>query len=632
MNSVIVTDESKCMGCNKCILECPITDANVSEMKDGISKTHVDQSKCIMCGKCLEVCGHNARDYCDDTERFFSDLVAGKAIHIIAAPALKANFPGYKRLAGYLCSLGKAEIYDVSLGADITTWAYLKALKSGNTDSIISQPCPAIVNYIQKYKHELIPRLAPVHSPMMCTAVYLRKYRKVEGAICFLSPCVAKISEINDSNTKGLVQYNVTFKKLSEYMKINKVNLADYDEREFSAQVLGLGDIYSVPGGLKENVYQYNPDAWVKQVEGSDLAYDYLDEYLKRSKDGRQLPLLVDILNCSHGCNMGSGTEKKLDLTDMDHTMHQLKLQNRGKLKSKPAKLLSYFDKQLKPEDFERNYTPEMHKEFGEPDEAALDDLFNRLYKKSADSRERNCSACGYGSCRMMVRAIYNGINHVENCIDYNLQISAEKASVDRKNSEITAAFEELDRLSRERSTKLKMLRIRVADITKAIQGVSTATEENSSRIANISTDTERLLAISEDLQQRINDMQLSVNNFTKVTGDIVAISEKTNLLSLNASIEAARAGEAGRGFSVVADEVKKLAENSRQSAQSTKKDEAVMIAGIQDIIRISGEVEKRAETVNSDIANITAILQETAARSEEIFQTANLLLDEQHE
>jgi len=632
MNSCIYTDDSKCMGCNKCILACPVTNANVSVVKDGRSITRVDDGKCIMCGRCLEVCGHQARDYNDDTVRFLKDLSAGVKINIIAAPAIKTNFPEYKRLAGFLSSNSNAELYDVSLGADITTWAYLKAIRTKGLDSVIAQPCPAIVNYVQKYKHELLPKLAPIHSPMMCTAIYLRKYKKKDEAICFLSPCVAKYSEINDDNTKGLVQYNVTFKKLAEYINENNIDLSKYDEKEFFEPVLGLGDIYSNPGGLKENVFQYKPDAWVKQVEGTDIAYEYLNEYSERLKEGKQLPLLVDILSCTHGCNVGSGTEKNVDLTDVDIIMHKLKLENKGKLKAKPAKLSGYFDKLLRLEDFERLYTVEELDEIKQPSAAEADDIYNRLFKLTEESRNRNCNSCGYGSCHEMVTAIFNGFNHVENCIDYNLSVSADKANVDRKNAEITAAYNELGRMNEQRSIKLEMLRQRVSNIIKAIEDISAATTENSNIIQSISSDTQRLLEISEGLENRIAAMQTSVNNFKRITSDIVVISERTNLLSLNASIEAARAGEAGLGFSVVADEVKKLAENSKISAQSTKNDEALMISGMQEILKISTELEEKAQAVNNEIMNIAAALEQTSARSEDIFNTANLLSEEQHE
>ncbi|HEX2947765.1 MAG TPA: [Fe-Fe] hydrogenase large subunit C-terminal domain-containing protein [Clostridia bacterium] len=632
MKSAIFTDNSKCMGCNKCIFVCPVENANTSRIENGISKTHVDENKCIMCGRCLDVCGHGARDYMDDTEQFMRDLAGGKKINLIAAPALKTNFRNYKRLIGFLSSYSNLSIYDVSLGADITTWAYLKAIKDKKLDSVISQPCPAIVNYIQKYQHDLIPRLAPVHSPMMCTAVYMKKYLKTEGDICFLSPCIAKVSEINDANTDGMVKYNVTFRKLSEYIKQNRIDLGSYPEKEFNGQVLGLGDIYSMPGGLKDNVYHYYPDAWVKQVEGTETAYDYLKEYSKRLSEGMKLPLLVDILSCAQGCNLGSGTEKKEEITDIELTMHELKLKNRGRLKANPAKLLAFFDKQLKPEDFVRNYTAEAHHNSKTPSKAEEEEIFGRLHKFTGEDRNRNCNACGYGSCSMMVKAIYNGYNHVENCIDYNLKVSGEKAEIERKNAEITKAMAELDRLSRERSDRLEKLKLRVADITNAIKGVSLATEENSAIAENISADSGKLLNISEDLKERIDEIQTSLNNFAKVTDDIVAISEKTNLLSLNASIEAARVGAAGQGFLVVANEVKKLAEYTKSSAQSTKQDELKLMNAMELILKIAAELEDRAEAVNGEIANITAMLQNTSASSEEVMQTADLLLSEQKE
>lgn len=79
-------------------------------------------------------------------------------------------------------------VYDVSFGADITVWAYLKVLRETGRSSMIAQPCPVIVNYVEKHQPELIDLLAPVHSPMMCTAIYLRKYAGCQDRLAFLSP------------------------------------------------------------------------------------------------------------------------------------------------------------------------------------------------------------------------------------------------------------------------------------------------------------------------------------------------------------------------------------------------------------------------------------------------------------
>lgn len=215
---VIFTLEDNCVGCNKCILECPVEYANVAYLADGVNKIKVDPERCINCGHCIEVCDHDARAYYDDTEEFFNALQRGERISVLAAPAIRYNFTNYKKLFSYLKKKGVNIIYDVSLGADITTWAYLKAIQKLGLDSVVAQPCPPIVNYAQKYNADLLAKLAPVHSPMMCTAVYLNKYMQVRDKLAFLSPCIAKINEINDKHTGKLIEFNVTYKKLSEYL------------------------------------------------------------------------------------------------------------------------------------------------------------------------------------------------------------------------------------------------------------------------------------------------------------------------------------------------------------------------------------------------------------------------------
>lgn len=71
----------------------------------------------------------------------------------------------------------------VSFGADITTWAYINYIRKHNYLGGISQPCPAVVGYIERYLPELLPKLFPVQSPMMCSAIYARKELGVSTTI-----------------------------------------------------------------------------------------------------------------------------------------------------------------------------------------------------------------------------------------------------------------------------------------------------------------------------------------------------------------------------------------------------------------------------------------------------------------
>ncbi len=463
MKSLLFTIEENCIGCNKCIFYCPVEDANVSFINaKGENKIRVNDSKCIMCGKCLDVCDHQARDFLDDTERFFADLEKGAAISVIAAPAVKTNFSDYKKLFGYLHAAGVKHFYDVSFGADITTWAYLRALRQKNLKTFISQPCPAVVNYMQKYCHDILEDLITVQSPMLCTAIYLKKYLGVTERLCFLSPCIAKIWEINEPETGGYVTYSITFKKLADYLQKKGIDLTSHAEKEFDLAAYSLGEIFSLPGGLKENVHLYAENAWVKQVEGTEMAYPYLGEYSRRKSEGKSLPLVVDILSCSHGCNIGSGTTKILDITDVEETMNALRVNRKKSHKDKDkdsAEILAYFDEMLALGDFERQYKFEEVTPFREVPADELEIIFNSMHKFTEGSRNRNCNACGYASCHHMAAAIYNNCNHKENCLDYNIKLSAERDILEQKNREITGLLEEVQEKSEQLEEAYKKLK-----------------------------------------------------------------------------------------------------------------------------------------------------------------------------
>ena len=115
--------------------------------------------------------------------------------------------------------MGVNRIISVSFGADITTWGYVKYISEHHFTGGISQPCPAVVSYIEHYVPELIPSLVPVQSPLMCAAIYAKKYEKITDRLAFISPCIAKKDEIMDENNKGYVSYNITFDHLMDYVR-----------------------------------------------------------------------------------------------------------------------------------------------------------------------------------------------------------------------------------------------------------------------------------------------------------------------------------------------------------------------------------------------------------------------------
>ncbi len=610
--SRIFTYEEKCTGCNKCIEACPVDCANeVFVNADGKRKVHVDDRYCIHCGACLGACDHGARDYTDDTEDFFRDLEAGEAISVIAAPAAQVNFDDMGHLFGWLKSKGVKHIYDVSLGADITTWAYLRAIEKYRLESVVAQPCPAIINYCERYIPDILPYLSPIHSPMMCLAVYLRKYQHVKEKLAFLSPCVAKVDEINDANNHGLVQYNVTFRKLQEKIEREHINLRSCPTADFEGMEAGLGHTYSRPGGLKENIFVTNPEIWVRQIESPKHAYPYLHQYLERRSRGQDVPTVVDILNCGEGCNRGPGTTKQAVLDDIDartNRKKQARIEAQVKQTGQGTEYAPfvYFDAHLNVDDFRRAYSNKnVHGFFDDTD---LEDVFRSLGKETKASREINCFACGYGSCQRFAQAVKRGKNIPDSCVDYERHRIL-VAEADRRKSQISG---------------------KVKDIIEAIRLVADSSAENTKHVNEISVKIENLTTVSNRLKGITDMVSKKMDDFATASDDIMKISSQTNLLALNAAIEAAHAGEAGRGFAVVADEVRKLAQATDETVRETKKNQESAAREVRGMTDASEQMEDQVREIGIFIQKISEATEKVSAQCEEVSHTATSLVQEE--
>lgn len=614
---MITFEASKCVACNNCVRVCPSVEANTVETdENGNARFHINSDKCIRCGACVNICSHGARSYEDDTERFWADLKKGVKIIAICAPAVKVSFDGcWRNVLDYLVKNGVEKIYDVSFGADICTWAHIRYLEKNPNKKLISQPCPAIVNYITKFCKDALPHLSPVHSPMLCTAVYLKKYLGENAKIAALSPCIAKKDEFVET---GIVDYNVTFERLGELLRKNGMDLDAmkkvHSNFEFSGVSGQMGAIYPRPGGLKACLLLENPNINVITSEGIGSVYGNLDIY--SSINERDLPDVFDVLSCEHGCGSGPAIGEQMSIYRMSGIMNGIEKYNRTKRvkfdRRHRDKQFLMFDKKLKIEDFIRVYTAENVQTINVT-EKQIDEMLTKMGKLTEMERNYNCHSCGFPTCRKMAEAIIKGVSAVSSCRQYM------QSQTEAKNRRIEETNEAIGEVTSELNKVVAQLTENIDEVKRAAGDISELNTTSSGQIEGLSEILDELNKLNESINAAMTSINSSVEGFSATTQDISDIARQINILSINASIEAARAGQAGKGFAVVAQEVGKLASSSQSAVSEAEKSNKLVFDNIQSVNEIVQTMNKKMNEIRSQMNDVRENIGETMEKGENI-------------
>ena len=298
-----------CIGCYKCIKACSYVGASIMKSENGKDYVTVNPDACVSCGACRDACNYDARQYDDDTIRFFEDLRKGQDISVMFTPAIMIQYASdFLKIFGALNKLGVKLFFDGTSGLGLYKWASLNYMHTHNMRGGIANYCSANENIITKYFPKLISKLIPVHSPLICTAIYAKKNMGVKGKIAYLSTCVAKQEDTRNPATRDYLHYNITYEHVYKYLKENNM-LKDTYRGElhpgFECPVMMQYD-------LRDCLSTYiDPDARFKVVQGEKNLYNYLSKNHDDILNNKYDYVLYDFTNCELQCVYGTGSDRK---------------------------------------------------------------------------------------------------------------------------------------------------------------------------------------------------------------------------------------------------------------------------------------------------------------------------------
>jgi iron-only hydrogenase group A len=367
----VIFDSSKCIDCRNCVEICKKQGVGYLELekKNGFYQITPSKTKeCIFCGQCITHCPVGAFEAFGEFEEIEKPLqTKDKIIVFQFAPSIRTsigeefNLPEgeivTEKIVGAIKQLGVNYVFDVSVGADFTTFEEAKEMLAkiqGEKSSLLfSSCCPSWVRFVEKYYPEFIANIATAKPPHIILGGLLKTYWAKKQNIppenilvISVMPCVAKKYEIQRKEMLvGKIQpvdYVLTTRELAFLLKKHSIDLKNVKPQKadepFGAPS-GAGVIYGASGGVMESairaaqkimgIKEMDISDWSKEInslrgqEGIKKAeFNFLGKKIKVAvvngtgnakiilKELKQNPKAydcVEVMACPGGCVGGGG-------------------------------------------------------------------------------------------------------------------------------------------------------------------------------------------------------------------------------------------------------------------------------------------------------------------------------------
>jgi uncharacterized Fe-S cluster-containing protein len=302
-------------------------------------------------------------------------------------------------------ALGFRYIGQTSHGAYQVSVHTSAVIAKDSSRPFVATACPALVNYVEKYRHELVDNLLPILSPMAAHGRMIKERFGKESKVIFIGPCVAKKTELYRSDVADAIDCVLTFNELMRWLEQRGIDLSKCEESNFDEKPVRFAQLYPLPGGLIKTAGLEDDglDMKLVRVDGFHNVKEIFDDIPQESSY-----TLVEPLFCSQGCINGPGinTDKNVFERRKDIIEYNRNIADNDVL---PDAL----DEKIVTATYRKEEN--ISKEVGEEE---IQQILERT-GKSDPQQQLNCGACGYESCREKAIAVAQGMAEPEMCIPF---------------------------------------------------------------------------------------------------------------------------------------------------------------------------------------------------------------------
>lgn len=425
--SSIYTEKNNCQDCYKCVKNCPVKAIKLED-----NSASVIPELCIYCGKCTQVCPANAKKVRDDLPVVKQALKKEKII-VSLAPSYISEYENIEtnKIIAAFKEAGFYGVSETAIGAEKVALETKNWIDKQENGVYISSCCPSAVLLINKYYPEHSSAVAPILSPMVAHAKFLKKIYP-DTKVLFVGPCIAKKEEVNQFGE--YIDYVLSFKDIKAFFEdigIFFEFMKPTEDDVFIPIRANKGNLYPIDGGMltcmidsinsdidrinhnsnKNESIRYMTFSGVKNLK--EIMRDF-DSMKNRGKT------FIEVMTCDGGCIKGP-----LAISNKSSASKRLNVLDKVSVEPRNEKIVSKLNELNISTKYD--FIKKIEKE-----EYMLNQIYEalKMVNKKSEADELNCGGCGYDNCREFAKALIAGKAENDMCISYMRKIAQDKTNI----------------------------------------------------------------------------------------------------------------------------------------------------------------------------------------------------------